>query len=191
MKDNTPMPNVLVKIYLTNNDRHNYQSMTDSTWTNEKGEYKFTIKRMEFKYYRVNAHKEKFLQTSYLIGPWGGGFYYRGGAFYYNSGTEFSLINSDIINFGREAILKIDLDNQDTTNRYSIFIGDYFPPDTVEYSHFDSIPKNIIHIYRYEDNTRKYVSWYKKYNEEIFTVQETVVSDLVPFDTTYVNFVLE
>lgn len=87
--------------------------------------------------------------------------------------------------------MKVNLDNQDTTNRYSIFIRNDLPPDTVELNQFDSIPESIMLIYRYEDNKRKYVSWYKKYDEEIFTVQETVVSDLVPFDTTYVNFVLE
>lgn len=66
MKDNTPMPNVLVKIYLSNMDMNNNQSMTDSTWTNGKGEYEFTIKRKEYKDYHVSAHKEKFMDTQYF-----------------------------------------------------------------------------------------------------------------------------
>lgn len=107
-----------------------------------------------------------------------------------------------MIDLGRETILKINLNFQDTTNRYLLVVSEDFPPDKFESYKTDTIfdlikysfrydyPEDITHIYRYEDYQRKYVSWYKK-DEDFFFVQETVVSDLIPFDTTYVSFILE
>lgn len=86
MKENTPMPNVLVKIYLSNLDPDNDQFMIDSTWTNDVGEYEFTIKRRGFKDYHVSAFKDNFMEIPFIIpgrfmGWW---------AFFFNSTVELS-----------------------------------------------------------------------------------------------------
>ncbi len=204
VKDNSPMPNVLTTLLVSNtvNNPDDYKTLTESTWTNSNGEYEFIITRKDFTQYYVTAHKDQYVQfaRNEFNEHWGRAFYYNN----YPNIDEF-LLNYDTINLGRETILKTKLDILDTSNLYALKFSSNLPLDSIEHNLNDSLSlisflwtfnstigfnDKIVNIYQYDIYPQRYVSWYK-HEGEYFYRKETVVAELIPFDATYVNFVLE
>lgn len=203
VKDNSPMSNVLIKLFVSNtvNNKADYKTLTESTWTNSNGEYEFTITRKDFTQYHVRAYKDQYVQfaASEFSGRWGRAYYYN------NPNIDEFLVNYDTITLGRETILKTKLDILDTSNLYAIKFSDIIPLDSIERVLNDTLSltsflriinstngfyDEIVNIYQYDIYPQRYVSWYKE-EGELFYRKETVVAELTPFDTTYVDFVLE
>lgn len=202
LKDNMPIPNVLTEIFVSNGNPDNLISMSKSTWTNSDGEYEFIINSKDFTQYSVRAYKDQYVQFSSVEGRW------WGRAFYYNSPNidEF-LLNYDTITLGRETVLKIKIDILDTTNWYAIDFSDNLPPDSIDQYYIDPLTYDtvnvyalfntlnystdpIINIYQYDIYKQRYVSWYKK-DGHLLIRHETVLAEFTPFDTCYVDLVLE